>query len=151
MRFTAEDQAINVLDDNSNAYWKRESAARFLSEHPTDRAIEHLVHALQDDNFGVRWEAAVTLTRLGEAALPELLTALADPHRVGDSRLREGVYHVLHYSHAPKMPVPIDGLMEALKGPAADIATLEEANRLLDMLKKQPAKKTESPAGVHPN
>ena len=137
MDYTTIDQAIEVLNDSTQNYHEREGAVRFLGGHPSQQAIDHLVRALQDDNFDVRWEAAVSLTHLGEAALPELLTALTDPHRVGDPRLREGAYHILHYTQDPPLPVPVGDLMNAMKGPAAGVATIEEAGRLLELLRKQ--------------
>ena len=66
--------------------------------------------------------------------LPLLLQALTDPNRAGDPRLRESIYHVLH--HAQKLShVPVESLMEALKSQGADIATIQEAGKLLQVLK----------------
>ena len=137
MSITSETQALDILDDLRQAHLQREAAARHLAEHPTPRAIARLVRALQDDDFGVRWDAAVALARLGNLALPELLRALTDPSRVGDPRLREGVYHALHYNQSPHLPVPVRPLMEALRGPAADIASMDEASRLLQQIERR--------------
>lgn len=139
MNYATIDQALEVLNDSTQNYLEREDAVRFLSEHPSRRALKHLVQMLQDNNFGVRWEAAVSLILLGQTALPELLTALTDPQRVGDPRLREGAYHILHYIQGLPLPVPLGDLMKALKGPAAGIATMEAASRVLNQLKKLPA------------
>src|SRR5689334_5685407 len=97
MLITSENQALEILDDDHRASLTREAAARYLEAHPNEHLIKRLVQALQDDDEGVRWAAACALARLGKAPMPELLTALMDPERVGP-RLREGVYYVLSHS-----------------------------------------------------
>lgn len=130
MEITSETQAIEVLSDPSEAQTYREKAIRYLSDLGNEKAIDQLVRALQDDDFGVRWEAAVSLSQLGEKTLPVLLEALTDPERVADPRLREGTYHILHYTRGQHYLVSTTRLMKALKSPAADIATMVEAGRL---------------------
>jgi HEAT repeat protein len=134
MEFHNEDEAIAVLNNGQTYYVNREDAIRYLAYRPSPRAIKELVCALQDDDFGVRWEAAASLAILGDRALPELLKALTDPDRVGDPRVREGAYHILHYNRTPHLPVPTAKLMEALKGPAPDITSMEVADNLLKQL-----------------
>jgi len=129
------EQAMEILSDPLEDQLLREQAIRFLSYHPSEEVINKLVWTLQDDEFGIRWEAAVTLAQLGEKALPELLKALTDPDRVGDPRLREGAYHILHYNRGPFYGVNISRLLQALKGPAADIASMKEAGRILAQIK----------------
>ena len=129
------EQAMEILSDPLEDQLLREQAIRFLSYHPSEEVINKLVWILQDDEFGIRWEAAVTLAQLGEKALPELLKALTDPDRVGDPRLREGAYHILHYNRDPFYGVNISRLLQALKGPAADIASMKEAGRILAQIK----------------
>ena len=128
---TSVENAMEILDDPLEDQLLREKAIRYLSYRPFDRVIKKLVEALQYDEFAIRWEAAIALAQLGEKALPELLRALIDPKKVGDPRLREGVYHVLHYNRSPFYSVNITRLLQALKGPAADISSMEEASRLL--------------------
>jgi HEAT repeat protein len=130
------EQAMEILSDPLEDQLLREQAIRYLSYHPSEEVINKLVWTLQDDEFGIRWEAAVTLAQLGERALPELLKALTDPDRVGDPRLREGAYHILHYNRDPFYGVNIARLLQALKGPAADIASMKEAGRILAQIKK---------------
>ena len=67
------EQAVEILSDQLEDQLLREQAIRFLSYHPSEEVINKLVWTLQDDEFGIRWEAAVTLAQLGEKALPELL------------------------------------------------------------------------------
>jgi HEAT repeat protein len=135
MHVTTETQALKILDDPLQEPLEREAAARFLKTHPTQKVIRRLVQALQDDDFGVRWDAAEALAHLGEPALPELLKALTEPQRIGDSRLREGAYHTLHHMQTEYLPVSVHKLMETLKGPASDIAAFEEAHHLLEQFK----------------
>jgi hypothetical protein len=126
-------QALDILDNGLNSVAAREAAARYLKKNPERQAVPRLVRALQDDDFGVRWAASEALSQLGAYALEEVLRVLADPDRVGDPRLRDSAYHMLHVGH--HWSVPVDGLMVRLKGPAADLASLEEAARLLQLLR----------------
>ncbi len=130
MMITSAAQALAVLDNNREEAKRREAAVRYLGDHHTPAVIARLVQALQDDDVGVRWEAATALANQGEPALLEVLKALTDPKRVGDPRLRESAYHILHMNQAG-VPVSIADLLDALKGQAADIASLVEADRVL--------------------
>jgi hypothetical protein len=141
MVITSTTQALELLKNNRDEPAYREAAVRYLKDNPTPAVIARLVQTLQDDDFGVRWEAAAALTQLGEVALPEVLKALTDPKRFDDPRLREGVYHILHYDQAA-MSMDVTDLLSALRGPAADIASLVEANRLLRQIEKQHASQT---------
>jgi HEAT repeat protein len=142
----SETQAIEMLNDKQQSAALREAAVRYLGASATPEAIKRLVLALEDNDFGVRWEAAVALTGLGRAALPELLKALADPERVADPRLREGAYHVLHYNRDLPLRANAAQLMDVLKGPAADISALEEAYRLLKQIEQPRRAKTDKTA-----
>ncbi len=138
MMITSPAQAMEILDDDRGGVTAREAAIRYLSRYPAPAVIAHLVQALLDDDFGIRWEAATVLAQQGETASLQVLRALTDPKRVGDPRLRESAYHVLH-NNPGSVPVPITELLDALRGPAADIASLVEANRLLRQIEKQRA------------
>jgi HEAT repeat protein len=145
MMITSPAQALAALDDNREHADVREMAVRYLADYPTPAVLARLSQALQDDDVGVRWEAATVLTQQGEPGLLEVLKALTDPKRVGDPRLREGAYHILHSSQATA-PVPIAELLDALRGPAADIASLVEADRVLRTLEKQRSVKAQAAA-----
>jgi HEAT repeat protein len=90
-----ENQAIWVLDDEKNRTGLREEAARFLEENPTENTMQHLIQALTDDDFGVRWAASSALSKWGDRALPALLQVMI---KDTSPRLRESAYHVLHYN-----------------------------------------------------
>jgi HEAT repeat protein len=122
--------ALKLLDDVREEPAYREAAVHYLGDHASLEAIARLVRTLQDDDFGVRWEAALALTQLGEPAVIEVLKALADPRRVDDPRLREGAYHILHNGQVPAA-LNVTELLNALRGQAADISSLVEAYRLL--------------------
>jgi HEAT repeat protein len=130
----SETRAYRLLDDVHQAPYVREAAVRYLTKHATPTAIQHVTLALNDDDFGVHWEAAASLAELGMAALPAVLTALTKPDLAASPRMREGAYHVLHYNSAPEVRNYAGRLMDALKGSAADITTLVEANRWLEQI-----------------
>ena len=132
------------LDDVREEAAVREAAIRFLAEAPTPAVITRLVQALQDDDFGVRWTAATVLAQHGEPALREVLTALTDPQRVGDPRLRDCAYHILH-NNPTSLPVSLQELLAALRGPAADIAALVEADRVLRQLEQSRSARARAP------
>jgi HEAT repeat protein len=101
----SENRAYRLLKDVHEAAAVREAAVRYLAlaTHATPTAIQYLTLALNDDDFGVHWEAAAALAELGAVALPGLLKALTNPTLVASPRMREGAYHVLHYNAAPEV------------------------------------------------
>ena len=128
-------QAVTTLDNEAENPSIREKAIQYLSEHPDSQAIERIVRALEDDNFGVRWEASKALSALGRDGLIALLVALTDPARAGDVRLRNGAYRVLKHLNFPDIDHQVWNLIMATKGPAADLLTMIEANKLLEQLR----------------
>jgi hypothetical protein len=151
-----EEQAIALLNDKNLVYHKREIAIHYLAEHPTPASIKGLVDALRDKDFAIRWKASTALAHLGPLALPEVLRALTN-YKTNTVRLREGVIHILHYSSnlahepfynhqqveprvyiKPGKLVSVRGLLNALKGPAADINSMKAADKLLSEMEKYP-------------
>jgi hypothetical protein len=149
MLIESEGQALKVLSDIQLENEQREAAIAYISANPTPQGIKQLVTALQDEEFAVRWSASNALSHLGPMAFLEILRALVDP-KLNTLWLREGVYHVLHYSSSlanipfhlqqeeepnihiePQKVVSVRELLKALKGPAADIASMEVASKLL--------------------
>ena len=65
---------------------------------------------------------------LGDDAFPTLLNKLA--HKSNDTLLREGARHVIHYNRSATVRAESGELMRALKGPGADIASMEAAYKL---------------------
>lgn len=147
MKIASEAQALDILNDMSHSPELRVKAARYLGHYPSAQAIRSLVQALQDDDFGVRWDAAEALAECGAAALPDMLKALVDPKRVGDPRVRNSIYHALHEIDDPELRAQAADLMEALRGPAAGIAAMMAASQLLSKLAKKSATRTQAVNG----
>jgi hypothetical protein len=144
MMITSQTQAMELLDDVRENATLREAAIRYLARDPAPAVIARLVQALQDDEFSVRWEAATAVAQQGEAGVLEVLKALTDGERVGDPRLRECAYHILHNNTA-SVPMPIAELLVALHGgPAADITSLVEASHALRAYEKYRAVKEQA-------
>jgi HEAT repeat protein len=134
--FNTEIQALEVLGDASAGIMKREEAIRFLGRHPSQPSIRALIDSMEDDDFGVRWEAATILAQYGELSIPPLLDILTNPNRVSCPRLRDGAYQVLENNASTLIVALSADLRKALKGPAADIATMIAAFRLQQRLKR---------------
>jgi HEAT repeat protein len=123
-----EKEALEVLDNFENSTSEREEAARYLEENPSEDAIQRLIKALTDDDFGVRWASSTALTKLGDHALPALLQALInDP----SPRMRESAYHVLHYNYSLWIQSHSKPLMDAIKDLAPDVTTPKAAYQML--------------------
>ena len=122
-------QAIAALQNTKLAENQRADAARFLAADSSPDAIAALVTALTDDDHGVRWAAGAALGHQGEAALPALLNALMAPGV--DKTLRDGARHVLADNSSAQVRQLSVPLVKALKGPEADLATMQEAQKLL--------------------
>ena len=123
-------QAISILQNTGLGELEREHAIKYLQEHPSSEAIDALVTGLEDDDYGVHWACGSALAALGEPAFPALLQALVKPDN--SPRLREGTRHVVHYNLSSKVKAESGQLMQALKGSAAGIATIEAAYQLMD-------------------
>ncbi len=126
---TTMSDALTTLNNTHRSDFDREWAIHKLSRSPTPQNTRRLVAALEDNEFGVRWAAAVALAELGQPALRPLLEALVThPESVW---LRQGAYHVLHYiadSAISRQTLP---LRRALKGPGATYATAGVAAQML--------------------
>lgn len=139
---TTTTHAITILDDDQAGSFEREAALRYLAKYPTPKVVTRLVLALQDNDAGVRWVAASVLEQLGEIATLEVLKALTDPDRVGDPFLRNGAFHILHHNQLLH-PGSFTELLKALKGQAAEITSLVEADRVLREIEKRRLVKTQ--------
>lgn len=122
-------QALQILNDTSQDVYVREKALHVLAGHPTPANLARLVQALEDPKASVRWVAADVLAHLGDIALPPLLNKLVDEHN--SVWLREGAYHVCSHSSSPVVHEQTQELQEALRGPAAEVATTDAACKLL--------------------
>ncbi|MCB0065274.1 MAG: HEAT repeat domain-containing protein [Caldilineaceae bacterium] len=127
-----EAEALALLNDPLRSPYEREQGLHALAADPTPAHIERLLEALEDNQFGIRWTAAAALAEMGERALVPLLQLLIRQH---DSVwLREGAYHICYYSSSPKVTAQTQALRKALRGPAAEVVTTDEAVKLLQQL-----------------
>ncbi len=124
-----EAEALTLLNDPLLSPYEREKGLQGLADDPTPAHIERLLEALEDNQFGIRWTAAALLAEMGDKALVPLLQLLIRQH---DSVwLREGAYHVCYYSSSATVAKQTQALRKALRGPAAEVATTDEAVKLL--------------------
>ncbi len=124
------EQAIDLLQDISYSENDREHAILFLRDNQTKEGIDALVASLEDDDYGVRWAASNALAAFGEAAMPVLLGALMKED--SDSRLRESSVHIIHSNSSQKVKSDSEELLKALKGPSANISSMEAAFELME-------------------
>ena len=124
-----KEEALYNLNHPSRDVYTREEAVRQLAEDPTHADLLRLAQALEDQQFGVRWEAAVQLANLGDEALPPLLHILVTQHE--STWLREGAHHVCYYSRSARVRSETQALQKALRGPAAEVAAADAAVKLL--------------------
>ncbi len=127
--FQSVSEACEQVHNASLGVLQREDAVHYLGRNPTPEAIDCLVQALTADDFGVRWAAAVALAEQGDRALEPVLRALTQ--NSGNRALREGVYHIIYYNRDPAVRRRCEKLLNALKGPAADVAAMQVAYELL--------------------
>jgi HEAT repeat protein len=64
MLIDSESQALEILDDSRREAVTREAAAHYLEHHSTKKLVPRLVLALQDEDEGVRWAAALARARV---------------------------------------------------------------------------------------
>ncbi len=128
----SETEALTLLNDPLLSPYEREKGLQALADDATPAHIERLLEALEDNQFGIRWSAAALLAEMGDKALVPLLQLLIRQH---DSVwLREGAYHVCYYSNSATVAEQTRALRKALRGPAAEVATTDEAVKLLQHL-----------------
>jgi len=127
--FESPTQAIAALQNTRLPENQRADAAHFLEAGPTPDGIAALIAALDESDHGVRWAASTALAHIGEPAMPALLQALIGSDV--DKTLRDGARHVLTDNNSPRVRELSMPLIKALKGPEADIATMQEALKLM--------------------
>lgn len=126
---TTAEEAIAVLQDDRQPTNKRETAVHYLQHNPSQEGTAALVAGLRDRDSGVRWACGSALAELGEQALEPLLRAVASTDN--DPMLREGAHHALAHSTSSSVRTRTERLRQALKGPGAQLASMEEAAKLL--------------------
>jgi HEAT repeat protein len=129
------EEALHVFTDPSRSENEREKALELLKGNPTDRVTSALIASLHEPDSGIRWAAGNVLAEMGDAALKPLLLELASARN--DLNLRNAAIHIFHTSHSDNVRSRTASLQKVLKGPGAraQIASMEEANKLLIALR----------------
>jgi HEAT repeat protein len=128
------EEAMRILDSQSQSIARREQAAHYLKENPSEAAISRLADAMDDEDFGVRWAASSALAEMGIDGLPYVLRKLIKHY---SSPLRESAYHFLHYNNSRWVQEHAAPLMKALKSVAPEVEGPREAYRLLDIYEQE--------------
>jgi HEAT repeat protein len=123
------EEAIATLQNDALPAGTRETAVHYLQHHPSDEGTLALVVGLRDRDAGVRWACSTALAALGDQALAPLLRAVASTDN--DPMLREGAHHALEHSTSAAVRDKTEALRAALKGPGAQLASMEEAAKVL--------------------
>jgi len=108
----------------------REEAVKVLSilKHPA--AAPALIHALEDDNFSVRWSAMEGMIALGQSGLKALLETLRN--NFASVRLRDGARRILRVMNEQDgLDQPLTKVLEALESiePEVKVPWAAEAAR----------------------
>ena len=129
----SKEEAMAIMSDLHRDTWEREEAIHYLRKQTLDRQeIEALVDQLGDTAAGVRWAAGAALAVCGRAALEPLLHALTGSHV--NSLLLASAHHVLHDTLDVNVRKQAQPLLDAIRGPGADVAAMSEAVRWLSKL-----------------
>lgn len=126
-------EAIAILNDTSRAALDREKAIHVFQEQTLDQVeLDAIINALSDNAAGVRWAAGALLAAHGRAVLPAVLRALMQPDC--NSLLRTSIHHILHDNASADVSAEAKELLEALAGPASDVAAMGVASKWLQRL-----------------
>ena len=126
-------EALAIFSDPTRSELEREKALELLKGFPSDEVIAALITALHEPDSGIRWSASDVLAIMGDSALKPLLLELTSSRN--DLNLRTSALHILHTSHSETVRMRTIALQKALKGPSAQVASMEAANQLLIEIK----------------
>ena len=127
------EEALNVFSDPARPEHEREKALELLKGLPSETVTAALISALHEPDSGIRWSASDVLAMMGDSALKPLLLELASTRN--DLNLRQSAIHIFHTSHSQNVRERTAALQKALKGPSAQVASMEAANQLLIEIK----------------
>ena len=120
-----------LKDGNSLLRWE---AAKTLGEMGAPEAAPFLVTALEDEQFDVRWLAAIGLIGMNIKGLKPLLHALMEH---GDSVfLRQGAHHIIHDLTKGELRKYLAPVLTALEGTEPTVGCAQAAFHALEMLEK---------------
>ena len=119
-----------LSNGNRHARWE---AAKILALTIDPTAGSALVHALEDEDIGVRWAAMEALIALDRACLEPLVQALMKD--VGSVWLLEGARHVLHVlKNRGRLKKPMMKVFEALQDVEAELTAPRAAEEAWESL-----------------
>ncbi len=101
-----------IARDRSQSEDARTTAIHAMGRLPADASIPHLIALMKDDSLSVRWAAAATLRKYGQAMLEPLLRALAT--QPADHRFYESAHHALTRFGNPAIEAILAPVLEAL-------------------------------------
>lgn len=107
---------------------ERARACRELAAQPDAAAVPVLVDALEDEDSGVRWLAAVALIAHRDAAVIPILERLIE--RADSPWFREGAHHVLQALVTPEISPVVEALESKFPEEAAPVAANEALAKL---------------------
>jgi HEAT repeat protein len=110
-------------------------AAKALGEIGAPEAAPSLVKALEDDQFDVRWLAAIGLIGMNIKGLKPLLHALM--HQTDSVFLREGAHHVIHDLTKGELRKYLAPVLAALENIEPAAGCPQAAFHALEMLEKE--------------
>lgn len=107
--FTIGDRAVEPLIDSlyDELSQERSCAARTLGMIGDERAIEHLIVAMKDDNKNVRETSAQALAKIGEPAVKPLIERLTD----NNPQIKAGSVVALRITGNRDAVIPISALL----------------------------------------
>ncbi|MCL4507751.1 MAG: HEAT repeat domain-containing protein [Chloroflexi bacterium] len=120
-----------LADAHHRVRWEAAKALEVIDDVSTAPAF---IGALEDEDFGIRWLAAEALGRMGAAGLrPLLLKLVADS---GNSWLREGAHHALHFYNGELNP-QMEQLLRALEDTSSTTSVPWAAGIALQSLEQE--------------
>jgi len=122
-------QAIAAINNPKLPENEHSAATHYLADNPSREGYAALVAALEDDDHGVRYAASSALAYIGDAAMPALLAALAQPDN--SKMLRDGAHRAISENSSSRVRSSCGDLLVALRGSQAAIATMEAALPLM--------------------
>ncbi|MFN8440180.1 MAG: hypothetical protein U0175_05390 [Caldilineaceae bacterium] len=129
----SKEEALAIMHDLYRNTWEREEAIHYLRKQTlNEHEIEALVEQLRDTAAGVRWAAGSALAAAGQIAIVPLLRALTGSNV--NSLLLASAHHVLHDTIDVDARKQAEPLLDAIRGPGADVAAMTEAAHWLSRL-----------------
>ncbi len=129
--FESLEQALAILRDPQEDSLKRVDAVHYLADLGTEDAIQAMLEALEDDDYGVRWAVADELAKMGKRGAEIMARKMLDPN--ASSRVFEMALHVFKDNGDLLVRSKAERLVKALES-GHTIEAMTEAGNLLKEL-----------------